>query len=388
MAKRSKGELKYLNPRNKVKHIDVTAFPDLDKLVAAMGDTSFSARNLSTATDYFVKALKDRDCNIILCLAGSVVSAGLKGVVTTLVESNMVDAIVSTGAIVVDQDFFEGLGFSHYKGTPFVDDNELRELNIDRIYDHYISEIDLQDCDYTLFKLLEGLEPRPWTSREIVREMGAYLVKHGKGHDGFVEAAYKRDVPIFVPAFNDCSAGFGFVEHQHSRLLKNEPFVTLDAARDFLDLSYLKCICSKETAIIMIGGGVPKNFVQDTAVSAELLGVEGRMHKYAVQITVADERDGALSGSTLKEACSWGKVDMAYEQMVYGEATVLFPLLAGAAYASGAHKKRKPRALAKHFAEDGRFIPPKGVTLQPPKPWGAAKVASKGKKKKPAKASN
>jgi deoxyhypusine synthase len=340
----------YLNKKQLVRHLDITKFKEVDKLVAAMGDTSFTARNLSRAADIYDMALRDKNCNVILCLAGSLVSAGLKKVVTDLVNHNMVDAIVSTGAIVVDQDFFEGLGFSHYKGTPFVNDAELRELAIDRIYDHYINEDELRICDDTMTVLFDGMEPRPHTSREIIREMGRYLTQHGKKHDGFVEAAYRKNVPIFVPAFSDCSAGFGIVLHQHRRLQQGRPMVSFDSGRDFLDLSYLKMYASRETAIIMIGGGVPKNFVQDTVVAAEVLGMKDcPMHKYAVQLTVADERDGALSGSTLKEASSWGKVDLAYEQMVFGEATITLPLLAGAVYHRGAHKQRKARELSLWF---------------------------------------
>lgn len=364
----------YLNKKQLVKHIDITKFKDMDKLVAAMGDTSFQARNLSRAADIFDMALREKDGIVFLCLAGSLVSAGLKKVITDLVENNMVDAIVSTGAIVVDQDFFEGLGFSHYKGTQFVNDAELRELAIDRIYDHYIDEDELRVCDEVMTKIFDGLEPRPYASREVIFEMGRYLTQHGKKHDGFVEACYRKNVPIFVPAFSDCSAGFGVVLHQHKRIQAGKPMASIDSGRDFLDLTYLKMYGGKESGIVMIGGGVPKNFVQDTVVSAEVLGMHDcPMHKYAVQLTVADERDGALSGSTLKEASSWGKVDLAFEQMVFGEATVTFPLLAGAVYARGAHKSRKGRALATWF--DGPNFVKGGVKAKAPKAKAGRKVA-------------
>lgn len=372
MAKKSD----FLNKKQLVKHIDITKVRDMDKLVAMMGDTSFQARNLSRAADIYDMALRDKNCSVVLCLAGSLVSAGLKKVIVDLVNNNMVDAIVSTGAVVVDQDFFEGLGFSHYKGTPFVNDAELRELAIDRIYDHYINEDELRICDDTMTELFDSLEPRPYASREIIWKMGEYLTKHGKKHDGFVEACYKKNVPIFVPAFSDCSAGFGIVLHQHRRIQQDKPMCSLDSGRDFLDLTYLKMHASKDTAIVMIGGGVPKNFVQDTVVAAEVLGMDDiPMHKYAIQLTVADERDGALSGSTLKEASSWGKVSLNYEQMVYGEATVTFPLLAGAVYARGAHKKRKGREMAKYF---------KGADFKGPKVKAPKKTpkASKGAKRK------
>ena len=181
------------------------------------------------------------------------------------------------------------------------------------------------------------MPPRPHSSREFIREMGAYLAEHGKTRDSVVLAAYEADVPIFCPAFSDCSAGFGLVAHQHER--GDRPKVSLDSAKDFYELTQLK-IANPTTGIFMLGGGVPKNFTQDIVVAAEILGEDAPMHKYAVQVTVADVRDGALSSSTLKEASSWGKVDTVYEQMVFSEATLAVPLIVGYAYHKGAWKNR------------------------------------------------
>ena len=129
-----------------------------------------------------------------------------------------------------------------------------------------------------------------------------------------------------------------------------KPTVSIDSAKDFLELTRIK-MAGKETGLFMIGGGVPKNFAQDIVVAADILGSEASMHKYAVQITVADERDGALSGSTLKEASSWGKVSTSFEQMVYGEATVYFPLIAGYAWHKKAAKGRKGRRYSQMLSE-------------------------------------
>ena len=149
--------------------------------------------------------------------------------------------------------------------------------------------------------------------------------------------------PIFCPAFSDCSAGFGLVAHQHER--GDGKKVSLDSAKDFYELTQLK-IKNPTTGLFMIGGGVPKNFAQDIVVAADVLGVDASMHKYAIQITVADVRDGALSSSTLKEASSWGKVDTAYEQMVYSEATLAVPLVAGYAFHKQGWKERRERRWA------------------------------------------
>jgi deoxyhypusine synthase len=199
----------------------------------------------------------------------------------------------------------------------------------------------------TIKKIADSLPPRPYSSREFINEMGRYLEKHSTSLDSFVLEAYKHGVPIFCPAFSDSSAGFGLVCHQHE---KKQDLVTIDSVQDFRELTELK-VKAKQTGLLMIGGGVPKNFVQDTVVAADILGVDAPMHKYAVQLTVADERDGGLSGSTFKEANSWGKVETGSEQMVYSEATLTFPLLVSYAYHKGNWKKRKAQKLNQLFKE-------------------------------------
>jgi len=332
-----------------IQHIDIKAH-NVVKLVDSMQNMAFSARALNRAANIYNLMLEDKDCTIILTLAGSLFSAGLKKVVYDLVNNNMVDAIVSTGAIMVDQDFFEALGFKHYIGTQFIDDNKLRELNIDRIYDTYIDEDELRICDDTTAEIFNGLDPRPYSSRELLWEFGRYLESKGgpKVDDSVIYSAYKKNVPIFVPAFSDCSAGFGIVMHQHEN---PEKHVSFDSGKDFLELTKIK-MASKETGIFMIGGGVPKNFTQDIVVAADILEENAPMHKYAVQITVADERDGALSGSTLKEASSWGKVETSYEQMVYSEATIAMPLIAGYGYHKGAWRNRDKKEFQNLFTQE------------------------------------
>ena len=331
-----------------IKHVDIKEH-NVVPLVDAMQSMAYSSRDLARAASIYERMLRDQDCGVILCLAGSLISAGLKQIFIDLLRNNMVDAIVSTGANMVDQDFFEALGYKHWiaddlyrQGT---EDGTLRELMIDRIYDTLIDEEELRECDDTCKVIADSLAPRPYSSREFIREMGAYLEKQGKtpakgGVDSIIYAAYQLDVPIFVPAFSDCSAGFGLVAHQHER--GDKPKVSIDSVKDFYELTQLK-IANPTTGLLMIGGGVPKNFAQDIVVSAEILGVDAPMHKYAIQITVADVRDGALSSSTLKEASSWGKVDTTFEQMVYSEATLALPLITGYAYHKKAFTERKQR---------------------------------------------
>lgn len=340
-----------MNPRKQellqktIEHIDIKAF-NVVPMVDSMKNMAFQARNMARGAEIFDMMQADKECAVFLTLAGSLISAGLKHTILDMVKNNMVDAIVSTGANIVDQDFFEALGFKHYIGTQYgIDDQELRELMIDRIYDTFIDEEDLRICDDTIAKICDILPRRPHSSREFIREMGRFLDENEQyaetRKDSIVWNCYKLGVPIFVPAFSDCSAGFGLVYHQFHN---PEQHISIDSAKDFLEITKIK-LANPESGLFMIGGGVPKNFVQDIVVACDILEKEAAMHKYAVQITVADERDGALSGSTLKEACSWGKVDTVYEQMVWAEATIAMPIIAGYAY----HKNNWQGRPARRF---------------------------------------
>jgi deoxyhypusine synthase len=252
---------------------------------------------------------------------------------------------VTTGATIVDMDFFEALDFRHCRGSPVTDDKKLRELYIDRVYDTYIDEEQLQACDNTIKEIADHLEKRPYSSREFIWEMGTYLKTHGKKQDSLVLAACEREVPLFCPAFSDSSAGFGLVKHQ---VENPDRHVSIDSVKDFQGLTALK-IPSPVSGLFMIGGGVPGSFAQKTVIGAEILGHEVDMHEYAVPITVADVRDGARSSSTLKEASSWGKVDTAYEQMVIAEATFVLPLIASYAYHKRLWQDRPQRRWSRIF---------------------------------------
>jgi deoxyhypusine synthase len=264
-----------------------------------------------------------------------------------MVKSNMIDVIVATGASIIDMDFFEAIGFKHYIGRTDVPDKKLREYYIDRIYDTFIDEDDLQVCDGTIKAIADTLEPRPYSSREFIRELGKYLTTGSVKKDSLVQVCFEKKVPIFCPAFSDSSAGFGLVKHQWENPRQH---VSIDSVRDFRELTMIK-MKAETSGLFMIGGGVPKNFAQDTVVCAEILGKSVPMHKYAIQISVADVRDGACSSSTLQEASSWGKVDTRYEQMVYAEATTVLPLIASYAYHSRAWEKRHPQEWSRIFED-------------------------------------
>jgi len=330
--------------KDTIKHIDIKSF-DATPIIDSMREMSFTSRDTAVAADIYSRMINDTECTNILTLAGSTSAGGCMQVYVDMVKSKMIDVIVATGASIVDMDFFEALGFKHFKGSQTINDNQLRDLYIDRIYDTFIDEEELQNCDGTIKTIADGMKPGAYSSREFIKEMGKYLTKHSVKKDSLIQVCYEHNVPIFCPAFSDSSAGFGLVKHQ---VENPNAHVSIDSVKDFRELTMVK-VKAHITGLFMIGGGVPKNFTQDTVVCAEILGYDVPMHKYAVQITVADVRDGACSSSTLKEASSWGKVDTTFEQMVYAEATSVLPLIVSYLYHKGDWRKRNFKEMSKIF---------------------------------------
>ncbi len=327
-----------------IEHIDIKSF-DSTPIIDSMRKMSFTSRDTANAADILLKMVNDTECTNILTLAGSTSAAGCMQVYVEMVKNNMIDAIVATGASIIDMDFFEALGHKHYRGTTEINDGILRDLYIDRIYDTFIDEEELQNCDGTIKEIADSLEKRPYSSREFIKELGKWLTVNSVKKDSLIQVCYENNVPIFCPAFSDSSAGFGLAKHQWEN---PEKHVSIDSVADFLELTKIK-MAAGTTGLFMIGGGVPKNFAQDTVVCAEILGKEVPMHQYAVQITVADVRDGACSSSTLKEASSWGKVQVTDEQMVYAEATSVLPLIVSYVYNKGTWKNRQPKKWSNLF---------------------------------------
>jgi deoxyhypusine synthase len=168
-----------------VKHIDITSF-DARPIVDAMSDMSFTSRDLGRATKIYNQMLADKDCTVVLVIAGSTSAGGCMDLYAELIRNKMVDVVVATGATIVDMDFFEGLGHKHYQALEIPDDDTLRSLYIDRIYDTYIDEEQLQDCDHTILQIADSLEAKPYSSRAFIREMGKYLAEHGKKDNSLV----------------------------------------------------------------------------------------------------------------------------------------------------------------------------------------------------------
>ncbi|MCA3721817.1 deoxyhypusine synthase, partial [Phenylobacterium sp.] len=251
----------------KVEHVAIDQY-DARPVIDAMRGMSFTSRDTARAADIWSMSLEDDDCSTWLTLAGSTSAGGCMHIYRDMVKYGMIDAIVSTGASIIDMDFFEALGFRHYQAKSNVDDRDLRELYIDRIYDTYIDEEELQKCDAVIYEIANMLEPRPYSSREFIHEMGRWLAAgNARKPASLIETAFHEGVPIFCPAFTDSSAGFGLVKHQVERMKAGKPYLTIDSIADFRELTDIK-LAAGTTGLFMVGGGVPKNFAQDTVVCA------------------------------------------------------------------------------------------------------------------------
>ncbi len=310
----------------------------VDDLVEQMAGMSIQARNLGLCALIYEKMLTDeKRPTVFLGLSGPLIAAGLRRVIRDMIEKNLVDVVVSTGAILY-QDFYQALGGDHYTGSPDMDDVLLRDLYIDRIYDTLVDEEKFGETDRYIGELALSLEPRGYSSREFLDFLGSQV----DDPDSILATAHRHGIPVFSPALNDSSIGIGltyaYARQKKNRSEKNisggggsggEKFY-IDPIRDNYELTQI-IINSRSTGAVYIGGGTPKNYINDAVVMANY-GLEREVegHEYAIQITTATPLDGGLSGSTLGEAQSWGKIYReAKKAMAFVEASIGLPLIAG-----------------------------------------------------------
>jgi deoxyhypusine synthase len=307
-------------------------------LLDAYREASFQARALGKCAAVFEAMLRDRQRpTIFLGLAGSLIAAGMRQVIVDLIEENMVDVVVSTGAII-SQDFYQVRGGRHYHGDVRADDKELRDLYIDRLYDTFIDEEKYWATDLAVSGFADGLAGQNLSSRAFL----ALLAEKARGDRGSILGACARHgVPLFVPALNDSSIGIGLTEHYHRlRSSGKEPF-QISSIRDNYELTQI-VVQSPASAALYISGGVPKNYINDSIVMSYIFGIETGGHRYALQITTDAPHWGGLGGSTLSEATSWGKISkQATHEMAFVETSVALPLLYGYALQKKAAKGRQ-----------------------------------------------
>lgn len=306
--------------QNPVEHMKITAPLTVNKLMQQFsGSGSFGAGRLATACDVYEKMIRDKDCTVFLALSGAVIPAGLRVLISDLIRKKLVDVVVCTGASMV-HDAIEAVGGRHYKSSWLVDDHELYKYHIFRIYDILVTEEDYLKLDYQLAELYSKIADKrkgeTLSSREFAWELGRYL----SDPQSILRSAYEMDVPIFMPAVRDSE--FGFIHWLHSSQQNRRNVLCVDAFKEVPEICGI-CSQSPKNGMIVIGGGVPRNTVQSAALASKK-GMD-----YAVVITMDRPETGGLSGSTLKETISWGKVkDEADKVMVIGDATMVFPLMA------------------------------------------------------------
>ncbi len=305
--------------------VDLSKVNSIKDLVTAFGKMSIQARRIAECATVYENMLKDSARpTIFLGLAAPLIAGGLRKVLRDMIEFNLVDVIVSTGAILY-QDLYQALGYKHYLGSPEIDDNRLRELSINRIYDTLVDDEKFIKSDTWVGKFADALEPRTYSSREFLYLLG----KEIKDKNSILGTAAKYGVPVFSPALNDSSIGIGLTDHYHLRKQAGKPRVIIDAIRDNYELTQLT-VKSKKTAAIYVAGGIPKNFINDSVVMGYIFGKNTGGHSYAFQVTTDVPHWGGLGGSTLEEAKSWGKVSKkATKAMAFVEATVSLPLIVG-----------------------------------------------------------
>jgi deoxyhypusine synthase len=317
--------------------VKLTRGTTVSQLLDSYRDASFQARALGKCAGIFEAMLRDRQRpTIFLGLAGSLIAAGMRQVIVDLIEKNMVDVVVSTGAII-SQDFYQVRGGRHYHGDVNADDKELRDLYIDRLYDTFIDEEKYWETDLVVSRFADTLGPQTLSSRAF---LALLALKAKKDRGSILGACARNAVPLFVPALNDCSIGIGLTEHYHRARGKGKTPFQISSIRDNYELTQI-VVKSPATAAIYVSGGVPKNYINDSIVMSYIFGLDTGGHKYALQITTDAPHWGGLGGSTLSEATSWGKVSKkATHEMAFIETSVALPMLYGYALQKQAAKGR------------------------------------------------
>jgi len=321
--------------------VEIDGNISISELLSRMGGGSFQGRNLSTARDIWEKMLDDQN-TIFMGLAGALVPAGMRKILAHIIKNRWIDCLVSTGANLF-HDIHEELGRYHWRGSHKVDDRQLREAGIDRIYDTFAVEQEFRETDEYIANFAATLDQdRPYSTREFLNLMGENLCKDGT-QKGILSSAFEARVPIYCPAIADSSIGIAVAMGRH----KGENSLNFDVVKDVLETAEI-VKHSRNTGVIYLGGGTPKNFIQQTEVTASIMGEDVSGHRYAIQVITDPPHWGGLSGCTFAEAQSWGKVAVdASDVTVYCDATIALPIIVAALEEKSG--KSSPRKIGPRF---------------------------------------
>ena len=334
MKKRGKSALLH----HPIRSLDMKKTQSLYDLIQAFQHTSFQSRNLFKCFEVFQKMLSDPACIIFLGLSGAMIPGGMRRVIRDMIEMKLIDVLVSTGANIF-HDLFESFGYRHYIGSVEGDDDALRRHRIVRVYDALMDDHEINQVIHLLSEVPEELGEKVVSSRRYLEVLGNRIEDDGS----ILKTASRCGVPVFIPALSDSSIGIGLT-FLHARKKNSSEGLIIDQIRDSFEIAQLKRM-AKTTGAIYVGGGVPKNYIQQLGPVSELLFRRESGHRFAFQVTTDDPKWGGLSGCTFEEAKSWGKIEKkSAHAAVYMDATVALPLLVGAIFQEGKIcRKRKRR---------------------------------------------
>ncbi|MCX8185116.1 MAG: deoxyhypusine synthase [Sulfolobales archaeon] len=337
--------------RDRLESIDVKS-RKLSEILREISKTAYQGRKLGEVYEILLKMFEDPKITVFMGLAGSMGPGGMWKIVKWFVDEGFIDVLVSTGANI-SEDIVEAMGFSYYRGSPCVDDYELLKHKIDRFYDVYVSELDYRVMENLIVEFVKTIPEGIYSTPEFLYLFGRFL--NGRGIESIVTSAYRSGVPIFSPALVDSGYGVAAV-----LALREGRRVVLDMVKDFDQLVKI-AEKSEESAVIYVGGGVPKDTINLVTVVQTLLAERRgshdyyKPHKFAVQITTDLPQWGGLSGATLEEAVSWGKTSpWGLKATVHVDATIALPLIAHALAEEVVTRRPKKKLIELLLPELGR----------------------------------
>ena len=298
----------------------------ISNLLEEMSQTGFQGKKLGQAAEIWTEMARQKDLTIFLGLTGSLSTTGQWKIIRWLIKKRYVDVLVSSGANI-SEDILEALGYHYYQGTWLADDEELLKLKVDRFYDVYADEMQYRKLENTIYRFANTLDPaQTYSTREFLHRFGEFLSK--KGIDSIVAAAFEAGVPIYSPGLIDSGYGvaLSLLRRQRGKLIR------LDQTKDMEELAQI-AERTKRTGVVYLGGGVPKDTIQLSTIIKSLAkgGEEETPHEYAIQITADSPLWGGLSGCTLEEAISWGKISSsAKKATLYADITLALPIVSHA----------------------------------------------------------
>src|SRR5213594_647530 len=309
--------------KNAVDHFDVARVRNVSEALEAFNSTSFQSRLLGRCYRIWMRMLTDPNRPMIFFgLSGAMIAGGMRRILRDLIAFHAIDVLVSTGANL-SHDLYESLGGRHYIAHHHIDDPTLREMRIDRVYDTYADDVKFEETDEFVEDFAETLEPRSYSSRELFQLMGERV----NDEYGIVATVSREKLPVFWPALADSSIGMALTVYRNEKKKKNQSPMIYDALLDNLEIMSLKRRWTR-SGVIFLGGGTPKNYIQQVIPLCDIAGLTVPPHSYAIQVTTDDAKFGGLSGCELPESQSWGKLDPKAEQCtVHVDATIGLPLL-------------------------------------------------------------